>query len=208
MRIVAFAFAVLSLGAPLAPAAAQNFGPGPGPYSDDPRSGPPRGYNERPYQQNEPVPYFTERAPQRRPGEGFQSPPYRGAPPVHEERYEQGGDDRPGMRPQPYPQDHEPPSAVRRVEKSPPPMPPDAGGARGPRTTVWPPVRQGEAAPPPQRPAERHVPRPAERTTVSIAEFRELENRVRELERMLERRDFRDDRRSGPVERPPTVIYR
>jgi hypothetical protein len=41
--------------------------------------------------------------------------------------------------------------------------------------------------------------------TVSVAEFRDLQNRVRELERLLaERHDFRDDRR-GP-DRP--IIYR
>ena len=68
-------------------------------------------------------------------------------------------------------------------------------------------MREGNAAPPPH-PAEqpRRAARPAERHAVSIAEFRELENRVRELERLLERRDFHDDRRMP--QRPPTVIYR
>lgn len=201
MRVVAFAFAILSLGAPMAPADAQNYNRGP--YSDDPRSGPPGAYNEGPYSDSEQLPYFTEREPARRPREGFQSPPYRGEPPIREQRYEQGGDDRPGMRPPPYPQNREPPP-VRRVEKA----PPEAGGPphRDPRATVWPPVRPGSGPPPTRYTTVQRPERPVERATVSIAEFRELENRVRELERMLEQRDFRDDRRRS--ERPPQVIYR
>jgi hypothetical protein len=72
---------------------------------------------------------------------------------------------------------------------------------RGGRTTVWPPVRTGNTAPPPrsvERRYERSAPRNAERMTVSVTEFHELQDRVRELERLIaERHDFRDDRRGS-----------
>ena len=210
MRVVAFAFAVLTAGTVLtSPTAAQNSGPGP--YADDPRSGPPRYYTDRPRQDSERPPYFTDRAPPRRPGEGFQRPPYRGAPPDQGPRYERAGDDRPGpgMRPGPDPRANREPPPVRHVERAPArEYEPLRREERGGRTTVWPPVRTGSAAPPP-RPAarryERPVPRNAERMTISVAEFRELQDRVRELERLVaERHDFRDVRRE-PY-RPP--IYR
>jgi hypothetical protein len=114
------------------------------------------------------------------------------------------GEGRPDSRSQPYPPDREPPGVRRRVEQGPPP-----GGERETRTTIWPPVR-GAGAPPPQhtagRPPMRPAPRDAEQMTISVAEFRDLENRVRELERMLaERHDFREPPRQ--TSRPP-VIYR
>ena len=208
MRVVAFAFAVLSVGTALTnPAAAQNSGPGP--YADDPRSGPPRSYTDRPRQDAERPPYFTDRPPQRRPGEGFQRPSYRGAPPDQGPRYERAGDDRPGMRPGPDPRGYRESPPARRVERAPPrEYEPLQREERGGRTTVWPPVRTGNAAPPPrsvEHRYERPVPRNTERMIISVAEFRELQDRVRELERLVaERHDFRDDRR-GP-NRPP--IYR
>jgi hypothetical protein len=197
MRPVAFAFALLSLAA-LTPgaAAAQNFGPGP--YADDPRSGPPRRQQdmERP-------PYFTDRPPAQR--DGFGPQPLRGEPPDRGQRYERAGDDRPGARPAPYPGEREPPPAQRRAEK--PPRPPETGDRQ--TQTIWPPVRPGDDAahPSPERRPVHAAPRRADRMTVSVEEFRDLQNRVRELERLLaERRDFRDVRR-GP-ERPPNIIYR
>jgi hypothetical protein len=208
MRVIAFAVAVVSLVALThGPAPAQSYSPGR--YSDDPRSGPPRYYTEGPRQDGERPPYFTDRPPPRHPGEGFQPPPYRGTPPDRGERYERTGDDRPGARPGPDPRDREPPPVRRRVEQA-PPRPPEADdrGNRGAQTTVWPPVRPTGGAPPRRasdRRAERPGPRGADRITVSVEEFRDLQDRVRELERLLaERHDFRDDRR-GP-DRPP--IYR
>ena len=199
MRLVAFAFATLSAGIGLiGPAAAQNFGPGPS--DDDRRSGSPRYYTERPRQDTERPPYFTDRAPPQRPGEGFRQPTYRGARPDQGPRYDRAGDDRPGMRPDPRENRESPP--VRRVERATiRTHEPIEHEERGGRTTMWPPVRTGNSASPPrsvERRYERPASRNAERITVSVAEFRDLQDRVRELERLLaERHDFRDDRRGS-----------
>jgi len=109
------------------------------------------------------------------------------------------------MRPPPYMGEREPPPVQRGAEK--PPRPPETGGRR--TRTVWPPVRLGDGAahPSPERRPVHAAPRRGERMTVSVEEFRDMQNRVRELERLLaERRDFRDVRR-GP-DRPPTIMYR
>jgi hypothetical protein len=203
MRVVAFAFAVLGVGISLSsPVAAQNFGQGPS--GDDPRFGPPRYYTDRPRQDGERPPNFADHPPQRS-GEGFRQPSYRGAPPDQGARYDRAGDDRPGVRPDP--RDNRESPQVRHVERtSTRTYEPMERENRAGRTTVWPPVRVGNSAPP--RSVERHyerpLPRNTERITVSVAEFRELQNRVRELERRLaERHNVRDDR--GPY-RP--TIYR
>jgi hypothetical protein len=106
------------------------------------------------------------------------------------------------MRPGPDPRDYRESPPVRRVERAPArEYEPLQREERSGRTTVWPPVRTGNAAPSPrpvERRYERPAPRNAERITVSAAEFRELQDRVRELERLIaERHDFRDDRRGS-----------
>jgi hypothetical protein len=152
--------------------------------------------------------YYTEPSPG--PGSGFDRPAYRAPEP---------GFDRPSYR-------GEPDGGMRRDERigEQRPRPP---GPAGPPGVNAPPYRGGPDdgirderigeqrprphpgyAPNDRRPPSGERPRaPAGNTiTISIAEYRDLQNQARELQRLLnERRDFRDvpQQRSGP-----TTIYR
>jgi len=188
MRVAAYALVALALGA--GEAAAQCYGP-----ECDSRSGPTRQY------------YYTEPSPG--PGPGFERPQYRAPEPGFDgPQYRAAPDDR-----------------IRREYRSedmPPPRPPASRPAEPrpesfqERSTRAPEIRRdvwGDRVPPssPPRDTQRrpgNAKPPASGTvTISIAEYEDLRNRARELQRLLgERRDFHDvPSQSGPR---PNTIYR
>jgi hypothetical protein len=227
MRVVAFAFVALALGAlTLDTASAQSRGPD---YQDD-RSGPPR--------------YYTDR-PARGPEQEFDQPPPRGAPDDRSRGFEPTS----ASRPRPWPSDYGPDNrgprpSYRGPERAPPRSSnyqrfwDDGDGRRGP-TTAKPAVAPRDNAPPQravQEPVQERVPernqeRPPERAAgpvsrvavganqmvISITEYQSLQEQARQLQRMLgTRRDFHEDRPSrgdyreeGPRrDSGPREIYR
>jgi hypothetical protein len=188
MRIAACALMALALGA--GEAAAQCYGP-----ECDSRSGP-----ARPYYYTDPGPgpgAGFERPPYRGPEPGFEAPQYRPAPPDDRMRREYRSDIPPSRPPAYKPANPRPDTTYERSTRA-----PDT------RRDVW-----GDRVPPAaprdnQRRAGNEKPT-AGTVTISIAEYEDLRNRARELQRLLgERRDFHDVP-SRPTHGPgPSTIYR
>jgi hypothetical protein len=200
MRSVVYAFIALSLGT-LTPAAAQYYSP----ESEGSRSGAPR--------------YYTERPPSRGPEQGFDRRPYRNEPDGRGPRDDRANDsyrqrdDRPGeFRPRSGPPADNPaerrPSASYRGAD---PRPSSAAyrrfwddrSDRRARTGARPADRRDAA--PPRRFTDRRPAGPAPRSgvgpgkmVISVAEYRDLQNQARELQRLLGRRSDRRNDQPGP----------
>jgi hypothetical protein len=226
MRVVACALVALAIGTITSgPAAAQYLGP----ESEDHRSGPPRYFTDRPTFDG-PRQSF-DRPPNDGPRQGFDRPsndgprqsferrPYRGELDRDEPRQDRAGNA--GGRPWPAASDQ----GERRPDPSYRPAGPvtqsdnyrrfwdDRDGRPARRTVNQPPA-------PPDTPPKRRVTKPdmppqvprtaagPGKVTISVAEYRALQDQARELQRLLgrrsdyregPRRDFRDrDERPGP----------
>ena len=219
MRVVACAFVALALGTITSgPAAAQC----PGPECEDSRSGPPRYFTDRPTSDG-PRQGF-DGPPSDGPRQNFERPPHRGEP--DGPRQDRAGHAGPRAWPAASDQgERRPDPSYRRVG----PVTPsdsyrrfwDDRDDRPARRTVSRPPTPREAPPyrritkprmTPQAPHTAAGPGPG-KVTISVAEYRALQDQARELQRLLgrrsdfregPRRDFRDrDERPGPH-----VIYR
>ena len=199
MRVVAYAFVALAFGTITSgPVAAQCYGP----ECEGSRSGPPRYYTDRPAYDG-PRQGF-DRPPNDDPRQGFDRPQYRSDPDDNGPRYDRTGDS--GPRPWPAasdPRERRTDSPYRRVgpatpsendrrvwdDRSDRPARPAANRPAAPRDAA---PYQRFTKPPVAPQAPRTAAGPG-KVTISVAEYRALQDQARELQRLLGRRsDFRD----------------
>jgi len=210
MRVVAYGFVALALGtiAP-GPAAAQCYGP----ECDNGRRGaaPPYFTDRPPQYQSQQPPQWDEpgRPRSRDTGPNVDRPAYRSVPDNRETQFGRPGDSPPRWPAESDRGDRPPDPSSRRAG----PPPPSESDRRmwdernGPpaRSTVMPPPAPRDAAgPQPRRPVAPDDPRSAAgsgKVTISIAEYRALQDQARELQRLLARRGEFQERGNGPEER-------
>ncbi len=209
MRVVAYGFMALTLGtiAP-GPAAAQCYGP----QCDDGRRGaPPAYYTDRPPQQSQQPPQWDEpgRPSYRETAPNVERPAYRSAPDNRETQYDRTDDSRPRGPAETDRGDRQPGPSYRHT--GPPPqsesdrrMWDERTGPPARSTAMPPPAPRGVAEPQPRRPIAADNPRSAAgsgKVTISIAEYRALQDQARELQRLLARRGEFQERGDVPEQR-------
>jgi hypothetical protein len=210
MRVVAYGFVALALGTIASgPAAAQCYGPE---CDSGRRDGPPAYYTDRPpqYRSQQPPQWDEPGRPRSRDtGPNVDRPAYRSAPDNRETQY-----GRPGDAPPRWPAESDrgdrPPDPSSRRAGPPPPSESDRRmwderNSPPARSTVMPPPAPRDVAgPQPRRPGAADDPRSAAgsgKVTISIAEYRALQDQARELQRLLARRGEVQERGNVPQER-------